>query len=553
MTEPYVILLGDSHLNKFTNINTITGEIKQILFKPIYKTAKSLVENFNWLDEVGLIDKNVHNLQNVILIISIGTYDAVYKTDLEEYKKYMNEFCYKISQSTSVLTSSITVIYLKPNFGSVSEQNSSFMPISFVHRLARYVGMSYFILISHFPRLILASDDSNVRIIKSLIAPILKVNEEDRFHSKEYNLTYLSPFHPNPTQNSNTDPQPENLKLTQAQKNEMEAFIDIFGEQLTLQSYSKKFDQRIQVLNQVLNSLKTGEGFDSTNTSPNATARAVLPLLTRMFKDKVGKVFDTAAELFLFIVSDQFLQNYKDISYVVDKILPSLLIINGDTNKKLKNSAEATILRLDRMQQNTGIVVQHVLTPFTYRKKIDVRNAKQDLSRVILAQKLFEARNGQFDNNYMSIKNCVDFSVKALDHTDGQVREASIAYLAIVHKAAIASGQPPTYVRRLLPKSPEDIGRWDLLWRNVYDNLDRAEGKPTAKELADARLREVAQAEEKKKNEIQNLQDQIAELKTLQTQHAGGNHPVSSANTNNSNNRSDALVRDSGEGVKGIL
>jgi len=168
---------------------------------------------------------------------------------------------------------------------------------------------------------------------------------------------------------------------------------------------------------------------------------------------------------------------------------------------------------------------------------------------VILAQKLFEARNGQFDNNYMSIKNCVDFSVKALDHTDGQVREASIAYLAIVHKAAIASGQPPTYVRRLLPKSPEDIGRWDLLWRNVYDNLDRAEGKPTAKELADARLREVAQAEEKKKNEIQNLQDQIAELKTLQTQHAGGNHPVSSANTNNSNNRSDALVRDSGEGV----
>lgn len=77
---------------------------------------------------------------------------------------------------------------------------------------------------------------------------------------------------------------------------------------------------------------------------------------------------------------------------MVDKVLPTLLQINGETNKKLKSSAEATILNLDNQQKNNGIVVQHVFTPFTYRtmmkgdqvKKIDVRNAKQDLSRIAL-------------------------------------------------------------------------------------------------------------------------------------------------------------------------
>lgn len=154
-----------------------------------------------------------------------------------------------------------------------------------------------------------------------------------------------------------------------------------------------------------------------------------------------------------------------------------------------------------------------------------------------LSKQLFYSRNKQFDQNYMTVKVCVDFVVKAIDHTDGNVREAAIAFLAEIHKAAISQGESPTYVRRLLPRSQEEVGKYDIIWRNIYDTLDRAEGKPTAAELAAARLQDAARAEEKKRNEIEALQNQIAELKNLQNQVGGGAvNPNPNKNNNNSSN-----------------
>lgn len=95
------------------------------------------------------------------------------------------------------------------------------------------------------------------------------------------------------------------IKLTQAQRNESEAFIDIFGEEMTMQSYSKKFTDRENLIQQVLTRLRRSVASPEQNdlASPPTTARAILPVLTRLFKDKVGKVFDANAQLFLFICS----------------------------------------------------------------------------------------------------------------------------------------------------------------------------------------------------------------------------------------------------------
>ena len=86
--------------------------------------------------------------------------------------------------------------------------------------------------------------------------------------------------------------------------------------------------------------------------------------------------------------------------------------------------------------------------------------------------------------------------------------------------------------------------------RNVLDSLDRAEGKPTHSELASQRMKQQADMERQKKNEIDALKNQIEELKYLQGNIQNGGGPKKAAspmkdsydlennNNNNINNNS---------------
>ena len=55
----------------------------------------------------------------------------------------------------------------------------------------------------------------------------------------------------------------------------------------------------------------------------------------------------------------------------------------------------------------------------------------------------------------------------------------------------------------------------------MFDTLDKIEGKPTQRELRKQKVEQQAVAEAKKKHEIEELQNQIQQLKNLQQQVSG--------------------------------
>ena len=103
--------------------------------------------------------------------------------------------------------------------------------------------------------------------------------------------------------------------LTDRQRNESEAYFNIFGEEMTAWTYSKKFDLKIQGLEKTLKLTK--ENPDGLTSSRAELSRSILPVCLRLFKDKVAKVFEADAQLFLHLVSKQFGLKGNEISYRV--------------------------------------------------------------------------------------------------------------------------------------------------------------------------------------------------------------------------------------------
>ena len=112
----------------------------------------------------------------------------------------------------------------------------------------------------------------------------------------------------------------------------------------------------------------------------------------------------------------------------------------------------------------------------------------------------------------------MDFVIKALDHVAGNVRETAVDLLVDIHQNNIRNGGSPNDVRSLLPYSQHDLNaiKKSQLWRSIYDRLDLSEGKQTQAQIKQQKLNEQKLAEEKKKKEIDALQEQIAQLKTMQ-------------------------------------
>ena len=141
----------------------------------------------------------------------------------------------------------------------------------------------------------------------------------------------------------------------------------------------------------------------------------------------------------------------------MDKCLPSLLQVSAENNRLLREASVNTILSLDKELTQQGIVPQHVLVPFNYRKKVDSKHA---IARIGLASKIFmENRSGQFDNANVNVANLVEFVKSALEHVDGNVRQAAVTLLGDIHQANLeVNSGDPKHVRKLLPYQCEDYG-----------------------------------------------------------------------------------------------
>ena len=156
--------------------------------------------------------------------------------------------------------------------------------------------------------------------------------------------------------------------LSEKQRRELDAFIEIFDERLATQLYSKSFEKRFTGLQSLATRLKNNE----KNCAGDMTAvgRACLPVNTKLFKDKVQKVYEANAAVFLFLLEKH--DKSSEISFLIDKSIPLILPVTGDSNSKLRASAQNFIVKMDRITIQKGIVPQHVFVPFNYKKKMEM-------------------------------------------------------------------------------------------------------------------------------------------------------------------------------------
>lgn len=159
-----IALLGDKNVKKLiANFQDRSNPIDYREFgicDKISELATSKIQN-----EINSIFYEPY-IDNLSIILSFGTADALDNVNLEDYQKELTHFSWKLSNEkvawqANNLNKAFTIIYLKP---SITEN----LPLSFQYQLAKYVGITYYTLISNFPSLILASQD-NLDSLKDLM------------------------------------------------------------------------------------------------------------------------------------------------------------------------------------------------------------------------------------------------------------------------------------------------------------------------------------------------------------------------------------------------
>lgn len=152
-----VMLVGDNVFDQLSYARVKNCEVYDSFLKA------SRLATLSFTDEVPQF-----NQSKVVLVLSIGTQDAAEQTPIEQYQLQLTEFCWSLlrgNQKFDFLTS-FDLVYLKPRL-------SSKFPPSFQAQLAKYIGITYYTLISHFPKTILTTLDGKTNFVKEMLKNLL--------------------------------------------------------------------------------------------------------------------------------------------------------------------------------------------------------------------------------------------------------------------------------------------------------------------------------------------------------------------------------------------
>jgi len=310
---------------------------------------------------------------------------------------------------------------------------------------------------------------------------------------------------------SSPDPgrRPDHLSGPEAmsEKNIREAAsaIDVFGLPLVAGAYSKTWSFREDTLLAVyklLSELPVGTPKEELRIQ----LKAALFLVKRSIRDKVHSVFHASLKLLELILVD-FIPRHKlaksDVLKAVTMTLPNLILKTGETVVRSRSTALDFIDKMSGFPvvQPTQIVPQHLLPPF----KRDTAN-RLALSRVEMVEKLL-LKIG-LEEPAVSVDSVMKFVIPSLEHASGAVRETSVKIVLQLYRLA---GSP---VKNYLPNDDAKT-RKNHLYRNLFDEFDRIDGKPTQSELKQQILAENLEENRRKKQQINELQTQVNQLKVV--------------------------------------
>ncbi|KAG9482015.1 hypothetical protein GDO78_010967 [Eleutherodactylus coqui] len=331
---------------------------------------------------------------------------------------------------------------------------------------------------------------------------------------KDDTFTYLEPetnediVGDTPRSRITGEPEP----LTEKASREAGFAIEVFGEALVAGAYSKTWSYREDALVAVYKKLSDMPTTTSKDDLKNMLRAAVF-LIRRAIKDKVSSVFQASLRLLKMIIT-HYIPKHKlskvETAHCVEKTLPDLLSRTGDTANRHRVMASNFIQEMAMFKEVKPLLIipVHLVQPL--KGTLPSRLA---LSQVELVENLIKEMGT--DNSGFTVDNVMKFALGALDYTTAEVRDKAVRIILHLYQ------QNRVQVLDHMP-TDETIIRKNILYKTLFDGFSKIDGRPTESELKAQKKAAAEEAERKKKEEIQALQEQLAALKEMQSEVQAG-------------------------------
>ncbi|XP_076320514.1 centrosomal protein of 104 kDa-like isoform X2 [Tachypleus tridentatus] len=253
-------------------------------------------------------------------------------------------------------------------------------------------------------------------------------------------------------------------KMSEKDKTDAALSIEIFGLPVVERAYSKVFSNREMALKEIQKFHQKYKPKGKFQTSTDVL-KATTYILERTLKDKVLSVFILALEL-MKIIFTQFLPSNRvpknEISVAINRTLPLVIMRTGDTAPRIRSTAAKFVLEMADYKDVKSLraVPTHTLQPFPGTINSRLAQSRCELVEALLRKYSINDRQG------LTVGNVMLFSIKALAHPAGQVREVAERIIIDLYKTV------GKLVKQHLPRDKEKT-RKNIMFRRIFKEFDK--------------------------------------------------------------------------------
>lgn len=296
--------------------------------------------------------------------------------------------------------------------------------------------------------------------------------------------------------------------LTEKAWREAGSAIEVLGEKLVAGAYSRTWSCREDALLALYKQL-ADMPLDTPKEELKNTLRAAVFLVRKAIRDVVTPVFQASLKLLKLLVT-QFIPKHRlgrpEAAHCVERTIPVLLSRTGDTSARLRLMASNFIQEMALFKEVRALqmVPSYLLQPLKANASPHLALSQMGL----LARLLRDLGTG---SNGFPVDAVMKFTVSALEHRIYEVRDSAVQIILDLyreHRAVVLEHLPPD----------DAVTRKNVLYRTIFDGFARIDGRPTDAELRAQRKAATEEAEKRKREEIQVLQEQRDALRELEAE-----------------------------------